>query len=122
MKVSLMGTSLAMAEMTNTFIPTGGEISPGSTTMSPRIPNQILRSSLSMPNAASTASASSPPFMPTSTGQKNGIARRIIDRLSIRQPSRISAISRMTKRKPWMVLSTQRNVVETPASQRHRGR
>ena len=41
--------SLVSDEMMNTFSPTGGVISPSSTTISANIPNQILRSSVLMP-------------------------------------------------------------------------
>src|SRR5690606_19418441 len=81
-KVSRMGTSGASELMTNTFIPTGGVISPSSTTTSARMPNQTFRSSVGIPKSSAET-----------TGQKKGIASRSIDRLSIRQPSAISATS-----------------------------
>ena len=41
LNVSIIGTSRAMLLMMNTFMPTGGVISPISTTISARMPNQI---------------------------------------------------------------------------------
>ena len=49
LKVSDIGTSLAMEWITKTFIPTGGVINPNSTTTRAMIPNQIFMSSIDMP-------------------------------------------------------------------------
>ena len=79
----------AIEEMTKTFIPTGGVMSPTSTTTSASIPNQIFRSPVVMPKPAVSAAICTPPLSSTSTGQKKGIISRIIERLSSRQPSKI---------------------------------
>jgi len=76
MKVSFIGTSLAMELMMYTFMPTGGVISPISTTIRARMPNQIALPSGVRPHRS----------MPMMIGKKIGIVRRIIDRLSMMQP------------------------------------
>ncbi len=58
-------------------MPTGGVIRPISTTISTMMPNQIALSSRPRPNRS----------MPMTIGKKIGIVSRIIDRLSITQPS-----------------------------------
>ena len=96
-KVCRIGTSGAWAEMMKTFMPTGGVMRPSSTTISARIPNHIFRSSVLTPKGESAAMAQSPPLSSTSTGQKNGMVSRIIDRLSIRHPRMMSAASRTSR-------------------------
>ncbi|MNC91066.1 hypothetical protein D3C83_72550 [compost metagenome] len=61
-------------------MPTGGVMSPSSTSTSARMPNHTLRSSGLMPKSRTEI-----------TGQKNGMASRIMDRLSIRQPRMMRA-------------------------------
>ncbi len=53
--VSAMGTSLARVLMMKTLRPTGGVISPSSTTTSARMPNQSFSASFDMPKAAVSA-------------------------------------------------------------------
>ena len=80
LNVSIIGTSLAIELMTNTFRPTGGVISPISTTINEMIPNQSLSSSPSNPN---------PKSRPAMIGQKMGTVIKIMDKLSMTKPSRI---------------------------------
>lgn len=74
--VSASGTSGARELMTNTFMPTGGVISPTSTTISASTPNQIA-----------TAPASKPKSKVVITGTNSGTVSRIMLRLSMTQPS-----------------------------------
>ena len=67
LKVSEMSQLSAIEEMTKTFIPTGGVISPTSTTTSASIPNQIFRSPVVIPKPAVSASICTPPLSSTST-------------------------------------------------------
>ena len=62
--------------MMNRFIPTGGVISPVSTTISTRMPNQMATCSDDMPKSSAII-----------IGKKIGMVSRIIDRLSMTQPS-----------------------------------
>ena len=77
LKVSFIGTSLAMLLMMNTFMPTGGVIRPISTTISTMMPNQMALASLPSPPISS----------PMTMGKKIGMVSKIIDRLSMMQPS-----------------------------------
>ena len=74
--VSTIGTSLASELITNTFNPTGGVISPISTTLSVMMPNQILRSSGFRPKSSAAT-----------IGQKIGMVIRIMASESMTQPS-----------------------------------
>ena len=67
--------SRAIELMMKRLIPTGGVISPTSTTISTRMPNQIATCSGDMPKSIAEM-----------TGKKIGTVSRIIDRLSITQP------------------------------------
>ena len=80
LKVSIMGTSLAMELMTKTFRPTGGVMSPISTTINEMMPNHSLRSSPSNPN---------PKSRPAIIGQKMGTVSKIMDKLSMTKPNKI---------------------------------
>ena len=89
-----------------TLRPTGGVISPSSTTIRVMIPYQILSSS------------PDPVVEPATTGQKNGVARITIDRLSIRQPS-----TRYTRMISTMIMIGVRPLAwsrpRSPAAPRH---
>ena len=80
LKVSIMGTSLAMELMTKTFRPTGGVMSPIYTTINEIIPNHSLRSSPSNPK---------PKSRPAIIGQKMGTVSKIMDKLSMTKPNKI---------------------------------
>ena len=75
LNVSEMLTSPASLFIINTFNPTGGVISPTSTTINVNIPNQIAVSSGDMPKSNVIIK-----------GKNTGIVKSIIARLSIKQP------------------------------------
>ena len=77
-KVSEIGTFFAILLIIKTFKPTGGVISPTSTTIRVRIPNQIATSSILIPKSNSIM-----------MGKNTGIVSSIIAKLSIRQPKRM---------------------------------
>jgi len=78
LKVSIMGTSLAIELITNTFSPTGGVINPTSTTIRVIMPNQSFRSSAPRPKSN-----------PAIIGQNIGTVSSIIERESMTNPKRM---------------------------------
>ena len=78
LKVSIIGTFLAIELIINTFIPTGGVISPTSTTIREIIPNQSFTSSTGIPKSRAAI-----------IGQKIGTVNSIMERLSMMKPRRI---------------------------------
>ena len=70
-----MGMSGAMPLMTKRLSPTGGVMSPVSTTMSTMMPNQIAVSSGLRPRSSDMT-----------MGKKIGMVRRIMESESMRQP------------------------------------
>lgn len=76
LNVSASDVVLAIALITNRFMPTGGVISPTSTTISTNTPNQMANSSGARPKSSTET-----------IGKNIGIVNNIIDNESITQPN-----------------------------------